>query len=457
MKLKSKVLIFVLISMVVAPAASAQSFDKNYIISDEQMTDYESMGMFDIIQFLKGKGGTLYTKKFLDEVDGKMKSGPALIYEHCQENKINPQVMLVTLQKEQSLVDNGTPSQYNYDWATGWAVCDGCSLSDSKVAKYKGFAKQVEGAASGYRWYLDQYASGQNKWLIWPDKATTIDGEAVVPSNQATAALYNYTPHFHGNENFNRLWNNWFSLSYPDGSLLYAEGEDDVWVILDGYRRTFKSRAVLESRYNFDNVMIVSKAEIDKYTEGPEIKFANYSLLRSANGRIYLLVDDEKRWIESMEVFRTLGFNMYEVDEAKDEDLSDYNNGQAITMASAYPTGGLLQNNQTGGVYWVKDGVKRGVIDRTVMDINYPSYKISPVAPDELQKYPNEIPVKIKDGTLIKSSEGEAVYVISDGLRRPISSPQVFEQMGYEWDNIKLVPEKVVGLHEEGEVVSISF
>jgi len=457
MKLKSKVCIFLLISIVASPVVSAASFDKNYIISDEQMTDYQSMGMFDIIQFIKNKGGTLYTKRFLDETDGKMKSAPALIYEHSLENKINPQVVLVTLQKEQSLVDNFNPSQYNYDWATGWAVCDGCSLSDPKVLKYKGFAKQVEGAASGFRWYLDQYDSNKNKWLIWPNKATTIDGEVVVPANQATAALYNYTPHFHGNENFNRLWSDWFQLAYPDGSLLWAEGEDDVWVIQDGYRRTFKSRAVLESRYNYDNLMTVSKSEIDMYPQGSEIKFSNYSLLRSPSGAIYLLVDDEKRWIESMEVFKTLGLNLQEVEEASDEDLSDYENGTNLTLADAYPAGALLQDKQTGGVFFVKDGVRKPIIDRTILDINYSNYTIMQATQEELEKYSRQSPAKIKDGTLVKADNGNTIYVISDGTRRPISSPQTFNGMGYKWDNVKVVPEKVVDLHEIGESVAINF
>ena len=451
------ILLFFCFFVFLFPAVvGAQSFDSSYIISDADMVDYESMGMFDIIQFIKGKGGTLYTTKF-EDIDGKIKSAPALIYDNSRLYKVNPKVLLVTLQKEQSLIDNPNPTQKNYDWATGWAVCDGCSLTDPKVAKYKGFARQMDGAAGGYRWYMDQFSSGENGWLIWPKKTTTIDGSTVVPGNKATAALYNYTPHFHGNENFYTLWNKWFALDYPDGSLLHAEGEPDVWVIQDGARRTFRSLAVLQSRYEYENVMTVSKNEIDKYPEGPEIRFANYSLLRVSSGAVYLLVDDEKRHIASMEVFMTLGFNFEEVDDASQEDLADYNLGEPITMASAYPTGGLLQNNQTGGVYWVKDGKKAAIIDRSIMGINYPNFGISPVAPDELQNYPNNLPVKIKDGTLIKSDESSAVYVISGGMRRAIISAEAFEKMGYRWGNILTVPGKVVELHGLGEGVEMAF
>lgn len=434
----------------------AQNFDPNYIISDEEMEEYDSMGMFDIVKFIEDKGGTLYSQKFVD-ADGIMKSAAALIYDHSQENKINPRVLLVTLQKEQSLVDNANPTQYNFDWATGWAVCDGCSLSDPKVAKYKGFAKQIDGAAGGYRWYLEQFDSNNNTWLIWPNKSVTIDKQTVTPANRATASLYNYTPHLHGNENFNKIWTRWFALSYPDGSLLYVKGEPDVWLIKDGVRRTFKSLAVLKSRYNAENVLTVPKTDVEKYPIGAEIKFANYSLVRIPSGRIYLLVDEEKRGIVSMEVFRTLGFNIEEVDNVAEADLADYGEGAPITMESAYPSGALLQNKKTGGVFWVKDGVKRPVIDKSLLAINYKNYKIAPVAPDELEKYPSQPPALIKNGTLIRSKENPAVYVISDGTRRPIISPETFEKMGYKWNNVKVVPQNVVDLHEIGGNVEVSL
>ncbi|NQU77709.1 hypothetical protein HQ544_03355 [Candidatus Falkowbacteria bacterium] len=456
MKLKSKVFIFLLVAVVLAPSVRAEGFNKDYIISDDQMTDYESMGMFDIIDFIKDKGGSLYGSKFMD-LDGREKSASALIYNASQTYKINPKVLLVTLQKEQSLVENPNPSQYNYDWATGWAVCDGCNLSDPKVSKYKGFASQIDGAAGGYDWYIDQFTAKKNTWLIWPDKATTIDGETVVPANMATAALYNYTPHMHGNENFYNLWNEWFSLAYPDGSLLHAEGESDIWVIQGGYRKTFKSLSVLQSRYDYSNVMTVPKGEIEKYLIGPEIKFSNYSLLRTPNGAVYLLVDDEKRWITSMEVFRTLGFNIQEVEEVEASDLTDYTKGEDITLENAYPTGGLLRDNVSGAIYWVKDGEKRLITDWSVININFKGYVATNVTGGELEKYTTGSSVKIKDGTLIKSPAKSSVYVISEGKRRPIESGKTFIEMGYKWENIKVVPQHVVNLHPEGELVVISF
>ncbi len=458
--MSKKVAIFLLIIFIAyglpLSAARAQEFNPHYIISNTEMTDYQSMGMFDIIQFIKDRGGTLYTSRFQDD-DGLVKSAPALIYNHSQEYKVNPKVLLVTLQKEQSLIDNSNPTQYNFDWATGWAVCDGCSLDDPKVTKYKGFAKQIDGAAGGYRWYLDQFSAGQNKWLIEPNETTEIDDTLVTPANEATAALYNYTPHLHGNENFWKLWNKWFSINYPDGSLLQAENEDGVWLIQNGQKRAFKTRSALTSRYDLKNIIIVSKTELEKYPLGSEIKFANYSLLRSPKGTIYLLVDDKLRGIKSLEVFKTIGFNRDEVIDVADADLKDYEEIEPIAMESTFPTGALLQNKKTGAVYYVRNGIKQGLIDRSIMNINFKGWKLIKVTPEELDKYQSSEPVKIRDGQLIKSDTSPAIYFISGGKRRAIANAESFEKMGYKWANILTLPEKVVSLHELGDVIDLGY
>lgn len=43
------------------------------------------------------------------------------------------------------------------------------------------------------------------------------------------------------------------------------------------------------------------------------------------------------------------------------------------------------------------------------------------------------------EGTLVKSSDYPAVYRITDGKRKHIPSPQIFESRGYSWDNIRIV------------------
>jgi len=43
------------------------------------------------------------------------------------------------------------------------------------------------------------------------------------------------------------------------------------------------------------------------------------------------------------------------------------------------------------------------------------------------------------EGTLVKSADSPGVYVITDGKRKHIPSPQIFESRGYAWNNIRTV------------------
>ncbi|BDI22042.1 hypothetical protein [Herbiconiux sp. L3-i23] len=138
---------------------------------------------------------------------------------------INPQVLLVLMQKEQSLVSRPSPS--GYERAMGYACPDTADCD----TEYFGFFNQVYNAA----WQFRQYT------LFPTDRAYTVGtvdvgfnprgecGAAPVEiENQATANLYLYTPYqpneaavaelygegddcsSYGNRNFWRIFTDWF-------------------------------------------------------------------------------------------------------------------------------------------------------------------------------------------------------------------------------------------------------
>ncbi|TSC96298.1 MAG: hypothetical protein Athens101410_12 [Parcubacteria group bacterium Athens1014_10] len=458
-----KICIFIAI-LVLSPLSFifAADFNPNYIISDAELTDYNSLSLDSIQKFLEIKDGTLKNYK-AEDIDGKTRGGAEIIYNASRNYKINPQILLVLLQKEQSLIDNSNPTQYNYDWATGFARCDDCDLNDPVIVKFKGFAKQIDGAASRLRWYLAQYANNENGWLKQAGATYDILQTYQTPpsykitiANQATACLYNYTPYYHGNYSFWKLWNKWFTKIYPDGTLLQAKGEPGVWLVQFGKKRPFLSRSALFSSYDTSKIIRVEKVDLERYESGRAIKFAQYSLLRSPAGTVYLLINNEKRGFRTREAFRTFGYNPEEIIDLSWEELADFPEGEPITIASTYPTGALLQNKSTGAVFYVQNGVKNGIIDRSILKINFKNKKIIPVAPEELDKYAALPPIKIKDGELVKSTGQPAVYIISNSEKRPITSPDAFNGLGYKWENINNVPQGVLDLHLAGEPLDIA-
>ena len=138
---------------------------------------------------------------------------------------ISPRVLLVLLQKEQSLLTAPSPS--GYQKATGYACPDTAECDK----RYFGFFNQVYRAAWQFREYTVHpgdwcYRIGSNSIQYHPD--ATCGAGRVAIANQATANLYNYTPYqpnrqtlaqpsgpggdcsTYGNLNFSRIYDRWF-------------------------------------------------------------------------------------------------------------------------------------------------------------------------------------------------------------------------------------------------------
>ncbi|TFD02160.1 hypothetical protein E3T25_09730 [Cryobacterium sandaracinum] len=144
---------------------------------------------------------------------------------------ISPKVLLVLLQKEQSLLTR--PSASGYLRATGY----GCPDTADCDTAYFGFFNQVYRAAWQFRQYTQEperaYMIGTVRVGFNPD--ASCGASSVTIENQATANLYNYTPYqpnsaalarpgtdgdgcsTHGNLNFWRFYNQWFGASEAVG------------------------------------------------------------------------------------------------------------------------------------------------------------------------------------------------------------------------------------------------
>ena len=275
--------------------------------------------------------------------------------------------------------------------------------------------------------------------------------------NQATVNLYTYTPHIHGNYLFWTIWNRWFTKNYPDGSLLQVQGEQGVYLIQNGKKRAFLSRTALVSRFDPSRIIQVSKSELDAYEDGQPIKFANYSLVRSLEtGRTFLIDGDTRRYIESPEVFRKIGFNPEEIIVVSEEELAPYAWGTNINMQSIYPTGVLLQSKETGGISYVENGVRHSIWSKEILQNRFSSRTPVVVEQATIDEFAKGDPIKFKDGELVTSPGMRGVYFISHGQRRGITSKEVFDSLGFKWENIIWTTDKALLIHDEGEPIDIT-
>ena len=228
------------------PPFDLSGFDPGNIISDAVFYNYQSMSQADIENFIRDKNAGCvslstpclaeYTEDTIDvpaspRCEGYQgapgESAGTIIYKTAQSCKINPQVLLVLLQKEQGLL---TVSDYNlspsrYEVATGFACPDGGNCDP----QYFGFGTQVYYAAAQFQRYRQNpaqfpFRTGIANNISYSPQASC--GSApVVLANQATTSLYNYTPYqpdpallsgtpgecsSYGNANFYSLFKGWF-------------------------------------------------------------------------------------------------------------------------------------------------------------------------------------------------------------------------------------------------------
>ncbi|MFA6130711.1 MAG: hypothetical protein WC730_00385 [Patescibacteria group bacterium] len=422
-------------------SAFAFEFDPNYILSDDELENPFALDRNQIQAFLdRGYLGSYVTT----DADGVMRTATDIIDRAAQAYGISQKFLLVLLQKEQSLVEDDDPTQNQLDWATGYAVCDDCSKNDPYVMRWQGFGKQVNSAAAQVRdGYLEDIESmGVTYGKYGPGISIVIDDTVVTPANAATASLYAYTPHLHGNENFAEIWNRWFSLQYPTGSLLQVAGESGIYLIEYGYKRPIHSWSAFTSRFDEDRLIEVSRTVLASYPDGKPIDFPNYSLLKDEGDNIYLLVDDTLRQIDSQETFQSIGYSEDEIIQITNDELGNFEIGEDITATTAYPQGALMQLTTNGAYFYVENGIRHAIVDEAIIHSRWQSPTIVRVEPAVVEQYKEGEPLLFADGYLVKATDSPVVYIVSEEKLRPITTEQVFNSYGWSFgDVIDVAPE----------------
>ncbi len=290
MKVKSKIAFYGLVVLVgvfvyslvgssSVNAAAVTGFKPGRIMDDATFTKKGSMSAAQIQSFLNSKvpscdtngtktseygGGTRaqYGKSrgypppytCLRNYSQNGKSAAQIIYNAAQEFNINPQVLIVLLQKEQGLVTDTWPWSIQYRSATGY----GCPDTAACNSDYYGFTNQVRWSARMFRailnksntWYTP-YGLGNNK-IYWNPDTGRCGSSTVNIENLTTVALYSYTPYrpnqaalnagygtgdscsSYGNRNFYQYFKDWFGSPFAT----YAAAVSDIQIHTNSSRTT---------------------------------------------------------------------------------------------------------------------------------------------------------------------------------------------------------------------------
>lgn len=179
----------------------------------------------DFRQATSSRGADSYCDAYSGEGS---ESAARIIAKVARACGINPQVLLVMLEKEQGLVTHTWPSDWRYTIAMG----QGCPDTAACDTRYYGFYNQMYGAARQMKIYTENryftyYAPGRTWNIRWSPNAAC-GSSPVYIENQATSNLYYYTPYqpnaaalragygegdgcsAYGNRNFFQNFTDWF-------------------------------------------------------------------------------------------------------------------------------------------------------------------------------------------------------------------------------------------------------
>jgi len=429
------------------PTHASTPFDPDIILQDSELQNTRGMSKNDIQAFLVSQRSPL-AKLRTPNTEGKDKRASDIIHYTAKKYNINPKYLLVTLEKEQSLVTKKTLEQRRLDWATGYAVCDDCSKDDLGIQKHKGFANQIDGAAGIMRWYYDNLKT--TPWIKRAHQTYTIDKTAVTPQTHATAFLYNYTPHIQGNQNFWRIWQKWFGQVYPDGTLIRRKNNATVYIVKDGKKHAFASTAARISRHGQAPVITVPYSEFIRYTKGPDITLPNYSLVH--DGTTYFLIDDDVlRPFDGYSVIRNLGYHPDEIITVTQKEISHLARGQRITADTKHVQGRVVRLKKKPLYYYLKNGHSHKILDKDIIAINFPNLSIETVPKNILDNTTPGSPVLLKNGTLVKSKRHPSIYIIEHGKKRHIPNKEVFVMLGYKEEHVLTLNTRALHIHKTGD------
>jgi len=258
------------------PVALASDFNPGYLINDHVMFNGSAMTEAQIQAFLDARIGTCANGKCLNVLSVMTKSQVAdpmcnaypgaasesvarIIFKVQVACGVSAKVILVTLQKEQSLVTKTSPTDAQLRKAMGYACPDTADCDPG----FAGIADQLYWGSRAFVRYTMPPGTGPGtefttnfNWFpvgvataigYHPDR-NRCGSAAVTIRNKATASLYYYTPYIpnasalanlygvgddcgsYGNRNFWRLFTDWFGsptvMSIPTATQTRMAGAD---------------------------------------------------------------------------------------------------------------------------------------------------------------------------------------------------------------------------------------
>jgi hypothetical protein len=290
-----------------AVAATGSDFNPGNIMSDAVFYKSGTMSTSEIQAFLNNRvpncrSGYTCLKSYEQATQSQsaksegcaaytgsgMESAAAIISKVATACGINPQVLLVLLEKETGLISGTAPTSGTYRKATGYG-CPDTAVCDST---YYGFFNQVYNAAWQFKKYQARpesrgYVAGRWNTIQYHPNASCGTSNVYI-ENQATAALYIYTPYrpnqasldnmgrtgdgcsSYGNRNFWAFYTDWFGGTNGGSSIVRDTSTGGLFLIAGTVKYPIRSMELYDTLRNLGSYRDVSASYLTGYATGKD-------------------------------------------------------------------------------------------------------------------------------------------------------------------------------------------
>jgi hypothetical protein len=245
---------------------------------------------------------------------------------------------------------------------------------------------------------------------------------------------------------------------YANGTLLKSPTNSAVWHIANNQKHLIRSATIFESQFLWNDIIeLPSSLQLDAYEQGADVKFRAGTLVKmEGEPAVYRVsIAGGLQPILSEEIFLARGYqysNMYEVESVL---LSEYPIQSVIVDAERLYTGDIVMAQDTSNIYYIEADRARLIPNSNILkERAYDISMIRVISSQQFSSLTKGADLLYPDGTLVKGGSS-AVYVISDGSRRPIKSGADFEALLYKWNNIIHVPESLLAQYPDSSLVRI--
>jgi hypothetical protein len=245
--------------------------------------------------------------------------------------------------------------------------------------------------------------------------------QTVLLTNNATAALYRYTPHvFNGNYNFWKYFNAWFK--YPNGTLIKLALATDTYIIQNGLKQLVPQFVAQARGLALAGTITVSPTEFASY-QTDQILGPTDNTIVSVSGDVqkYVFINNIKHPASDF-VIKQRGLDPAKALAISALDSALFQNGSILPPKD----GTIVRGTQNPAIYLVSSGNLQMFSAFTFAQRKIPAKQVTVIPDVEVATYPKLGFVAPLDNTVFKSQDSQAVYIAQNGLKQPFTA-EVFK------------------------------